>query len=68
MLEWSVVLYLIVDGDTIGPANTDIDQDGPLRTIQPRPLDTGILTPLCPEQVAANTNTARHSDNFFSNQ
>lgn len=57
MHEWFVKLYLIVNGDTIGPADTDIDQDSPLRAIQTRPFNTGILTPLRPEQVATHKNT-----------
>lgn len=52
-------MYLIVDGDAIGPADTDVDEDGSLRSIQARAFDAGILAPLCPEQVAARAKACK---------
>lgn len=52
-------MYLIVDGDAVGPADTAVHQDGPLGAVQARPLDTGILAPLGPEQVAARANACK---------
>lgn len=60
MQEWVVLMYLIVNGDTIGPADTDIDQDSPLRAIQTRPFNTRVLAPLCPEQVAIHIKAVKH--------
>lgn len=66
-----IFCYLIVNGDTIGPADTDIDQNSPLGSIQTRPFNAGILAPLCPEQVATRTNTQKHNraqGHFHTNQ
>lgn len=46
---------LIVNGDTVGPADTDINQNSPLRAIQTRPFNTRVLPPFCPEQVAKHS-------------
>lgn len=46
-------LYLVVDGDAVGPADAGVDQDGPLRAVLARALDARVLSPLRPEQVAA---------------
>lgn len=49
--------HLVVDGDTIGPTDAHIDQDQPLGAIQPRALNTRVLTPLSPEQIPAHRDT-----------
>ena len=66
MQQRAVLLHLVVNGDTVGPADTGIDQNGPLRAVQTRPFNTGVLAPFCPEQVA--THTAKHRDKFLSDQ
>lgn len=58
-----MALHLIVNGDAIGPADADVDQDRPLRAVKTRLLDTRVLAPLGPEQVAAHKNA--HSDIFL---
>lgn len=69
-MQWQCpfVLHLVVNGDTIGPADTGIDQDSPLSAIKARPFNTRILAPLCPEQVAAHIHKNTHTHNFLSNQ
>ena len=44
---------LVVDGDSVGPADADVHHDQPLGAVQTRALDAGVLTPLCPEQIPA---------------
>lgn len=49
--------HLIVDGDAIGPANTDVHQHSSVRSIQTRSLYAWILSPLRPKQIPAHTAT-----------
>lgn len=49
--------HRVVDGDAVGPADADVDQDGPLGAVQPGALDSGILAPLGPEQVSTEKRT-----------
>ncbi len=55
--DFSCAPHLVVDGDPIGPADAHIDQDQPLGAIQPRALNTRVLTPLSPEQISAHKDT-----------
>lgn len=43
--------HLVVDGDAVGPADADVDQDGAVGAVQAGALDAGVLAPLGPEQV-----------------
>lgn len=49
--------HLVVDGDPIRPTDAHIDQDQPLGAVQARALNTGVLTPLSPEQIPAHRDT-----------
>lgn len=53
---------LVVDGDAVGPTDADIDEDQSLGSIQPRALDTGVLTPLSPEEIPARAHEHTEDD------
>lgn len=57
--------HLVVDGDSIWPADAHVDQDQPLGAIQPGTFNTRVLTPLSPEQIAAQKHTGDYLNMRF---
>lgn len=45
--------HLVVDRYPIGPTDADVHQHHPLRPVQARAFDAGVLSPLRPEQIPA---------------
>lgn len=60
--------HLIVNGDAVGPANTDVHQHGSVRSIQTRSFYAWILSPLRPKQIPAHTTSHEESAASFMPQ
>ena len=58
--------HRVIDGDSIWPTDAHIDHDQPLGAIQPRALNTRILTPLSPEQIPAHRDTGEMNKKSIS--
>ena len=54
IVKGDVEMYLVVDGDPVGPANSSRDHRDLIRTVQTCPANARVLAPLCPEQVPEN--------------
>lgn len=57
--------HLIVNGDAVGPANTDVHQHGSVSSIQTRSFYAWILSPLRPKQIPAHTTSHEESAASF---